>query len=283
MNTMNDQDNPQYPGTDCDRLRDLLPAYALGSVDADERALVEALLVECPEVAPELAEYERVAEGLLYSAPQMEPPSSLLTNLMRETSVPEAPVAQTRTLNASAQRGIRLASGGMAAAIVLLLAVSVFSLWQMSELRQDYDVLAAQADDQRALLRDLVAETATLFELSAPDDAPDGPARTARAILLCNPMNTVGVLRAEAFPELADDGRYEVWLWRDGERTSAGILEVDATGAGMLVFSAPDVISEYEYMRVTVADPQRAAELGMPVVRGPLYKDDEPTNESWGF
>jgi hypothetical protein len=252
---------------DCERLHDLLPAYALGMTDPDEAQVVEELLPQCPEALPELEEYREVAGAMLHSAPQIEPPPRVLANLLAQTTPRSetAPAAPGRTApqQASWQRWLFPAAAAM---MVIFLGVSVFALWQMAELRAEREQFAQRLQMQDTLLGLFAEEEIITFVLA---DAREENG-LARAVVLCNLQSRVGIIRAENFPQLAPDGLYQVWLWRDDERTSAGLMQVDEAGKGTLLFEAPEVMGRYEYIGITPATTEDGEPVG-PVVRGPLY------------
>jgi anti-sigma factor RsiW len=67
-----------------DTILDLLPAYALGVLDAPELAEVESHLATCAECADELRNYEEAAVALLYAtAPSVSAPPDLEQRLMQ--------------------------------------------------------------------------------------------------------------------------------------------------------------------------------------------------------
>src|SRR5690606_36529683 len=83
----NDQtSNTAHP---CEQLQALIPAYSLGIADAYERALVEASIDRCPEIAQELASYRELAAVLHYSAPTVQPPPALRDRLLAAIATPD--------------------------------------------------------------------------------------------------------------------------------------------------------------------------------------------------
>jgi hypothetical protein len=257
---------------DCERLRDLLPAYALGMTDPEEARMVEKLLPQCPEALPELEEYHELAGAMLHSAPQIEPPPRVLANLLAQAAAqPEDAPAQdtppaTPPARATSSRRWFFPATAAAALVIVLLGVSVFTLAQVTELRTEREQLTQRLEMQATLLGLFAADDITTFEL-ADARQEDGP---ARALVLCNLQSRVGIIRAENFPQLAPDGLYQVWLWRDNERTSAGLLQVDEAGKGTLLFEAPEIMGEYQYIGISPATTEDGQPAG-PVVRGALY------------
>jgi anti-sigma factor RsiW len=67
-------------------LTELLPAYALHCLDAEETAQVEAHLAVCPACQMELRAYEGITADLSLTLPEAVPPAGLNTRLLAEMS-----------------------------------------------------------------------------------------------------------------------------------------------------------------------------------------------------
>jgi anti-sigma factor RsiW len=93
-----------------DDLIDLIPAYALGALDADEKAEFETWLAGDLQAQALLAEYRQVADRLVIAAPLRAAPPHLQADLRRR-------LATTRTKARSRLGGW---SGGRGRAIVLV-------------------------------------------------------------------------------------------------------------------------------------------------------------------
>jgi hypothetical protein len=246
---MADQYTKNSLPTDCETLRDLIPAYAAGFTDPDETALVESLLTRCPEEAAELADYQKTTEALLYSAPLMKPPAHSLDNILREAtadSKPEAPLKQAERPRIIWVERRWMIGVAVSAAVIALLLINVLSLMQIGDLRDDHDQLESRVNTQSQLLNRFAADDITRFPI---EDAREN-LKVAQGIVLCNPNDTAGVLHAENFP--ADpDTRYQVWLWKGEETISVGWFTVDADGEGSMVFDAPEQMGNYQYVRIS--------------------------------
>lgn len=249
----NDLKSRPPQSTDCEALRELLPAYAFGASDPDEIATVERLLPHCREAAAELEEYRALSIGYSSSVPQIEPPASLLANLLMaaQPTAVRATAAQTPKIRQTRfpAEWVTVAAAGLA----LLIALNLWGLAQVAN-------LSNTVEGQSELLADFASENILTFNLIAPA----GVANNARATVYCNPDRSGAVIRAENFPPA--DG-YQVWLWRNGERDKGGTLNVDTTGAGTSVFRAPHVMGAYQYISITPPE----SEAPTPVVRGSLY------------
>ena len=88
---MRDADHDQY--------LELIPAFALNSLDADEAQAVSRHLAGCEACQAELAAYEEVVDVLPLAAAQTTPPAALKGQLMdrvqaQPASEPAAPEAK---------------------------------------------------------------------------------------------------------------------------------------------------------------------------------------------
>jgi anti-sigma-K factor RskA len=89
---MSDQETNSVPPTNSpvDELRELLPAYALGTLTPDEHRRAEQLLDQYPEMLPELDSYLALAEGLLLNVEPVQPRPGLRTRLLDQLAAEEA-------------------------------------------------------------------------------------------------------------------------------------------------------------------------------------------------
>jgi hypothetical protein len=258
--------------TDCETLRDLIPAYAAGFTDPDETALVKSLLTLCPEEEAELADYQKTTEALLYSAPLMKPPAHLWNNIVRQAtadSKPEASPEQVKRPRIIWVERRWIIGVAVSAAVMALLLINVLSLIQIGDLRDDQDTLKSRVNTQSQLLNRFAADDMTRFPI---EDAREN-LKVAQGLVLCNPNDTAGVLHAEHFP--ADpDTRYQVWLWKGEETISVGWFTVDADGEGSMVFDAPEQMGNYQYVRISQHVGGGDGDL---IASGSLYMD------GWNF
>ncbi len=276
--------------TNCSEIHELIPAYCLGATDPDETRRVETHLAECPDAAAEVADYRVLSETLLFSAPAIEPPASLAASLLAATSPPvdmalpaAAPVVQTKAQNnrPSLRHRMQAALAGLslhplpvlaAIALIALLAVNLYLINQIGDLRGSIDGLQSQAGQQVAVLTQVGEGTYLRIPL------PPGPAGVATATngaLVCNPDQTQGFLLAENLPALESDQTYQVWLGQDDSRESVGLFQADDEGYGRLVFSAPLPMGQYDSIRVT-AEPITGSTqpTTLPTLGGSIYGID---------
>jgi anti-sigma-K factor RskA len=81
----------------------------------------------------------------------------------------------------------------------------------------------------------------------ATDAAPKATGK-----LLISMDGEYGTLVVDGLPPLDAGHQYQLWLIRDGQRTSGGLLTVNAHGYGVLEISAPEPLVRYPSLGVTI-------------------------------
>lgn len=269
---------------DCETIHPLIPAYGLGAADADEVALVEAHVAQCPQAAAELADYVALAETMLFSAPRVQAPAGLAAKL-RAAAAPAAAQTARQSVPTQAQPGFwqrlsdalsprqwRPAYVLAALALVALVATNLYWGSQVRAVHSAQQALAARLDRQTEVLTQ-VGE-GNFLRIYVPA-GPAGEASDAYATVVCNPKQEAGFILAENLPALPADQAYQVWLTKDGQRTSGGLLQTNDQGLGWLVFRAPLPMGQYTAVDIT-AEPaaSSAAPTTQPVIQGNLYDGD---------
>ncbi len=122
--------------SDCEQLKEYYEAYALGALEGEERAALDAHLERrCPVCTAELERARWLVAQLAYLAPEAEPPAALRRKVL----------AGAGTTKPSEQRGwIPLWAWVGAAALVLFALISIF------EMRRYQADLASLQDEIRA-------------------------------------------------------------------------------------------------------------------------------------
>lgn len=207
-----------------DDVRALLGAYALDAVDDDERRAVEDLVAVDPEAARELADLRAVA-ARLGAAVEAEPPAGARDAVLAAISAtPQdahdtasriaadappsvaSPVAERPTPRRGPARWYALA-----AAVAVGAAVpGVLLVQQVNHTRQ------VQAEQQQ--VADLLTDPSAV--LVHQDVAGAG---AVTAIL----TDTRAVFTAENLPAPDDDRVYQLWVVREGQPRSAGVMTDD--------------------------------------------------------
>ena len=213
-------------------IQELIPAYALGATDPEESAWVETHLRACARCRALLADYQLLADQLLYTVPYTPAPSHLQADLRRRI----APPAPTRSVFRLSWRQAPAFALALAAALLLL---SNAYWWTRTTQLQRQLTLQATAiplivSGQRIRL------------------TGDVPAPQAWGELHFQPQAQVAVLQVYRLPPLPPGKVYQLWLIRNGQRDSGGLFRVDERGTGTLLVTSPKPLQEYDAVGVTV-------------------------------
>ena len=129
-----------------DQFRELIEAYAIGSLDAQERAALEAHLAEgCGDCVKALEEARWLVSQLAYLAPDAEP-SDMLKGRLLQTVRAEAASGATRPSGSRQTTVLWWLWAGVAA----LLLFSAYSAWNEHNRRSEIAILQKQIEAQQA-------------------------------------------------------------------------------------------------------------------------------------
>jgi len=204
--------------------RDLLGAFALGAVDAEEAATVRAHLATCPECQAEIADLWAAVDSLPGLIEPMEPPPALRDRIAAIAAEAASPALAPPALSAlpapepvptvapapavpepirrSASFWSRATPWAAAAAILLLLTTGLL-VWNLR-------------------LREQIA-TAPVTETIAL--APTDAAPEARGQVTYLPQDDLFILDVRDLPPLEPDQVYEVWLIGANGPEPAGVFD----------------------------------------------------------
>ncbi|HSP02520.1 MAG TPA: anti-sigma factor [Acidimicrobiales bacterium] len=208
-----------------DEIAELLGAYALDAVDADEAATVEAHLAVCPRCAAEVADHREVAAMLAHSGAPA--PEGLWTRISAslEEAPPEMDLRLTRpgpapddVVDLAERRQRRsvprwLPGAAVAAALVVVALVAGLVIGG-GDAERDPDVQIALTDVARDVMND---PDATRVVLRSPDGGElEAPAAIDR--------DGAGYLMGNTLPALDDSETYQLWGIQGDLVVSLGVL-----------------------------------------------------------
>lgn len=263
-----------------------LAAEALGALDGDEAAAVQAHLRECEACRQELASLREAAASLAYAVPAapMEAGRSarlrarLLARAAAErdaapatASTPAAPgvIPITRVRGRTALPAWLAA----AAAVVLLLGVGAYA----ARLKGRYDALSeryAALDGERTrLLGGLARRDSTLASLSGPGvrviELASTQQRAPSGRMFWNPATARWTFFAHALPALRAGRDYQLWLITPAGPVSAGVFKPGPGGHAQVEATYPLPRDQLKAVAVT-EEPEGGlpAPSGQPLIVG---------------
>jgi anti-sigma-K factor RskA len=225
-----------------DEIGELAAAYALGGLEAEDRARFETLLrAGDAEAVAALREFEATLADLAGAAPE-PPPAAVKTALIWPVVL----------------------SGAMAAGLAaIVVGWSVSSTYEkrLDALARDAEQLEAELRGQQTvitILRDPATQMVVL--------AGQAPAPTARARMMWH-AKAGGVFVAAGLPEAPVGKAYQLWaIAGDRAPVSAGVFSVDASGTGSLSVRPLPGVSTVNAFAVTL-EPAG----GLPAPSGETY------------
>ncbi len=223
---------------------DLIPAYAVGSLEPDEVDAVERHLATCEQCRAEARQFARVGDELLLAAPQHDAPPALRDRILAQVrsiradraasdtpTPPQTPQPAPRSLN------------------------PLVRAFRAAFRPDEYEDEAS--DELRLLLLDPESD---VFAVSG---TPNAPAASAR--LIANPHFDRAVLVANGLAAPGPGRAYQVWFLRDGKPIPNVTFAVDRQGRGVSIVRVAGSFGSYDTVAVT---PEPSG--GSPSPTGPI-------------
>lgn len=228
-------------------IEDLLGAYALDALDADERDTVELHLRDCPRCRAEVADFRETAALLAYGGAEAPPgvwekiPASL------EEAPPRLELARVVPINRPAQwRKVLLAN---AAVLLFLGALAGVALRNRGD----------GADDARSQ----IAAAASHPDARPVHLAAAGGSGSADFVIL----DGQAYLVRHSLPPLGEGETYQLWGQQGETKVSLGVL---GSSPGQLVVAAD---ANYEAMAITAEKKPGVVSSSNPAVVAGLVPD----------
>jgi anti-sigma-K factor RskA len=224
---------------------DLLPGYALGCLDDEELLQVARHLPDCAICRAELSTYWAAVDQIAVSTPLQTPRVDLKSKILQRISggaqpsvaVPHPILSPTRqrglldSLRSLFSRPVGFAFGALALLLLIFMTASTFLLWQRVN---DLQARVPPANVQ-------------LVRMAGTTNAPQ-----ARGYLMVFQNETYGTLVVENAPPLPAGYQYQLWLVRDGKRTSGGTFSVSDVGYGVLDVWSKQPLGTYPSFGITI-------------------------------
>lgn len=242
-------------------IAELLPDFAIGTLSDGELLRVESHLQVCIDCRAEFAQLLDVVSVLPLAAPPSvgarhalfgragHPLSGLDPGVRPLELVPVEPAAPPANVRRLPSQFARFA---LLAAVIALLVLGGWSVWLQRELSERESLVA------------LISEPANAYPLTDSEVPSD-----ATAIFYVDPERDDALLTAQNVPALADDQRYQIWLFTEsGERVDGGLFTPDADGNVSAVVESAEPLAEYWAVGVSVEPHDGSEAPTSPLILG---------------
>ncbi|MGA2097650.1 MAG: anti-sigma factor [Candidatus Acidiferrum sp.] len=144
----------------CDQFRELLEAYALGALDPEERAALEAhLATGCHDCARSVEEARWLVCQLAYTAPEATPSDMLKGRLMQTVRAEAQSHAEAKPQALPAKRYVPVWMWGLAAAMIVFMIVVTRNVRHLQDETREAEHLNAELMEGNHKLEKELAET----------------------------------------------------------------------------------------------------------------------------
>lgn len=219
-----------------EHVKDIIPAYALGSLENKGVEVVKKHLQTCKLCRAESQVYQEVVGQMAFTLSQCDPPVDLKSGLMDRVQAASGhkmelePAISWRQRILNAMSDLSPAWGLASLVVILVLAVSNVLLWQrVSDLRTSLPL------------------PLHVVALSGAGAAPD-----ASGVIIISRDGWYGTLVVDELPDLGKEQQYQLWLIQDGHRASGAVFSVSSEGYGSVWISSPERLDDYSAFGITI-------------------------------
>ncbi len=213
---------------------ELIPAYALGALDDDERREFEALLADDPEAQRLVAEYQSFTDLLVLTTPARPAPTHLQADLRQRLAKP----SNITPINASPAAARRVSALPTMVALAAVLAVVIGVVYMLARgqgtsARDIFNQLAAQPDTVRVALAPQPG-----FEIVAGELVTD---------------RNQAVICMDAMPPLEADQAFQLWFaYADSTLQSSDTFQPQPNGETCVMVPVAEASAEYQAFAVSI-------------------------------
>jgi anti-sigma-K factor RskA len=211
---------------------DLLPAYVLDILTGAEKNQVVEHLAGCQKCLAELRTYQLAKDELAFASKLFSPRPQVKTGLIRKVRFLQKQAAAS-SRNSPWRRGIDLFIRSLPVwglALIVVLALVNWVLWT-----QLHKVNLSNPTPLRVVA------------LASTENAPG-----AIGSLVMSQNGEYGTLIVDKLDDLDTDHQYQLWLIKDGQRSSGGVFSVNPDGYASLVIYGPQPLNNYQAVGITI-------------------------------
>jgi anti-sigma-K factor RskA len=213
---------------------DLMPGYALDCLSEEEKQQVLEHLAQCESCQVELDTYRQVVDELHEGVPLVEPPPELRQKILMQVQpkLTPDPIRGSDACLETLRRKMQSGAPWAYASFVLVILLAASNIWTFQRLNR---LEATNPADFRVV------------SLTGTDKAP-----LATGLLVLSHDGNTGTLVVDSLPFLDETQQYQLWLIKDGKRTSGGVFSVSQDGYGALAINSPQPLKDFPDFGITI-------------------------------
>lgn len=216
---------------------ELIPAYALDSLDPEEHLVAEKHLLECESCRAELLAYQEVVGELMYAVRPVQLPETLKKGVIDQIQARDPYDRKGFDGGSWWQRFIHsfrnLSPVWAVASILLIIFLGASNLFLLSRVN--------------SVSQEHVTVNLPVINLNGTDVTPD-----ATGVIVVSADGEHGTLIVDRLPILNESRQYQLWLIKNGERVSGGVFSVSKDGYGSLWVDSKEQLSSYSGFGITI-------------------------------
>ncbi len=259
-------------------VEDLIPAYALGALEADERQALESHADQCTYCNALLRHHLETVGVLATAVPSATPPPELRERILAEadTYVAHRPSVGVPTDSDSIMRSrltrwavpVFSAAAGISVLFLGVLMGLVLNLQgEIQNLNEERINLISMIDAERTLSYvTAIPGTETMMLENT------GMTVSARGMLILPVDHSWGYLVSQGMEPMREAMGYQVWFIKNGERISGGMFTVDETGHGQIYLRFPPDYQELTQLGITMEPRDGSTEPTSPAILTAQFK-----------
>lgn len=216
----------------------ILEEYILGQLSAEQRADVEAMAAQHPEIREELKTIEEALAkyGLAHARPM---PAELRQNILKR-------VAELGGGNTQNAKSSKPDTKGMTGWILGLIALAILAVWSfvqnqkleknIEEVRQQLESTIADCDSVRTRKEQLEQQLSILKNPGLQLVYMEGTAKSksSQVVVHYNPVLAQTYLRVDALPKPAPGKQYQLWAIVAGAPVSMGVFDIPSDTTALI-------------------------------------------------
>jgi anti-sigma-K factor RskA len=199
---------------DCQRIEELLAAFALDALEFEEKFLVEAHQENCARCRRALTDYQVVSDGLMTALPPVQPPARIRAQLLTKTAPDLPKPSWTERWRAWLPQVM------VTSALAVIFVLVIFNVNLFRRTNQILEMQEEMAQQNQAYQTTFALLTYPDSQVVVIDDG------VVYGTLVYDPDGQIAVLNVWGLETLPDGQDYQVWLIEaDQTRINGGVFQ----------------------------------------------------------